>query len=378
MIPFNKPYMTGDELNYISEAHANGKLAGDGPFTKYCHQFLEDCIGSKKVFLTHSCTGALEMAAILLDIQPGDEVIIPSYTFVSTANAFVLRGGVPVFVDIRKDTLNINEMLIEDAVTLRTKAIVPVHYAGVACEMDAIMDIAKRHALLVIEDAAQGIGASYKGRALGSIGDLSVLSFHETKNIISGEGGALAVNNEKFIDRAEVIREKGTDRSQFFRGEIDKYTWRDVGSSFLLGEIPAAFLLAQLEKSQYITDKRLLIWNRYHRAFKELDGIGKIRLPIVPNNCKHNAHIYYLLFNDSNNRDKFIENMKEKEINCMFHYAPLHLSDAGAKYGRSHGSRDITERHANSIVRLPLYVNLSKEKQTKVINSVFEVLESLQ
>ena len=378
IIPFNKPYLTGNELVYIEQAYKNGQLAGDGPFTKQCHQWLENRIDTKKAFLTHSCTAALEMSAILLNIKPGDEIIMPSYTFVSTDNAFVLHGGVPVFVDIHEDTLNINESLIEEAITIHTKVIVPVHYAGVACEMDVIMDIARRHNLLVVEDAAQGILSSYKGRMLGSIGHLGCLSFHETKNIISGEGGALLINEEKFIDRAEIIREKGTDRSQFFRGEVGKYTWKDIGSSFLPGEITAAFLFAQFQESRNITDKRLLIWNRYNEAFIEFEGFMKIRLPVIPKNCKHNAHMYYLLLNSMADRDKFIEDIKIKGVNCIFHYIPLHLSDAGIKYGKSCENLDITEKYANRLVRLPLWVDLTEEKQRKIIDAVFETLSRLQ
>jgi dTDP-4-amino-4,6-dideoxygalactose transaminase len=374
-IPFNKPYLTGQELVHIEQAYLNGQLAGDGPFTKLCHQWLEKHIGTKKALLTHSCTAALEMAAILLDIQPGDEVIMPSYTFVSTANAFVLRGGVPVFVDIRKDTLNIDERLIEDAITLRTKAIVPVHYAGVACEMNTIMDIAKRHNLFVIEDAAQAIMSTYKNQMLGTIGHIGCFSFHETKNIISGEGGALLINDERFIERAEIIREKGTDRSKFFRGEVNKYTWRDIGSSFLPGEIIAAFLFAQFEQVKGITDQRLLIWNRYHYAFRELENIGRLRRPIIPENCTNNAHMYYLLLHNENDRGRFIENMSAKGINCIFHYIPLHLSNAGKIYSRNSSSLKITEESSNYLVRLPLWVDLTKEKQSIVINAVLEILK---
>ena len=294
-IPFNKPFVTGTELRSIEEALSSLHLSGDGTFTKKCHQWLEKTTGTKKALLTHSCTAALEMAAILADIQPGDEVIMPSYTFVSTANAFVLRGGIPVFVDIRPDTLNIDENLIEAAITNKTKAIVPVHYAGVACEMDTIMRIAEKHNLLVIEDAAQGVMGFYKGKALGTIGHLGAYSFHETKNIISGEGGALLINDPRFIERAEIIREKGTNRSQFFRGEIDKYTWVDIGSSFLPSEIIAAFLWSQLESSQNITNQRLETWEQYHKGFKELEVSKKIRRPIIPGDCSHNAHMYYIL-----------------------------------------------------------------------------------
>jgi dTDP-4-amino-4,6-dideoxygalactose transaminase len=292
MIGFNKPYLTGKELHYIADAHARSQLAGDGHYTRLCNGWLERQTGCHKALLTHSCTAALEMAAILADIQPGDEVIMPSYTFVSTANAFVLRGGVPVFVDIRPDTLNIDETLIEAAITGRTKAIVPVHYAGVACEMDTIMDIARRHGLMVIEDAAQGVMAAYKGKPLGAIGDLGCFSFHETKNIISGEGGALLINNPALAERAEIIREKGTNRSQFFRGQVDKYTWVDVGSSYLPGEIIAAFLWAQLEEAESITARRLAIWQRYHDAFEPLERAGRVRRPVIPGDCEHNAHMH--------------------------------------------------------------------------------------
>ena len=373
-IPFNKPYMTGREITYILQSYKQGQLAGDGQFTKKCNHWLEENIGCKKALLTHSCTAALEMAAILINIEPGDEIIMPSYTFVSTANAFVLRGGVPVFVDIREDTLNIDETLIEGAITQRTKAIVPVHYAGVACEMDKIMDIARRHSLFVIEDAAQGIMSTHKGRPLGSIGHLGCFSFHETKNIISGEGGALLINDEKFVDRAEIIREKGTNRGQFFRGEVNKYEWKDIGSSFLPGEITAAFLFAQFEQSKSITDKRLLIWNRYNKAFKGLENIGRVQLTENTKSCKHNAHIYYLLLNSYDDRNKFIKNMQEKGIHCIFHYIPLHLSNAGIKYGIISTKLDITERHAEHLVRLPLWMGLTKEKQERVITAVFESL----
>jgi dTDP-4-amino-4,6-dideoxygalactose transaminase len=357
-IPFNKPYMTGKELFYIAEAHFNNMLAGDGPFTKKCHAWLELKLGAKKALLTHSCTAALEMAAILADIQPGDEVIMPSYTFVSTANAFVLRGGIPVFVDIRPDTLNIDETLIEAAITSRTKAIVPVHYAGVACEMDTIMDIALRHNLLVIEDAAQGIMSTYKGRALGSIGHMGCYSFHETKNVISGEGGALLINDERFEARAEIIREKGTNRSQFFRGQVDKYTWVDVGSSYLPGEVIAAFLWAQLEDAQAITNKRLDVWQKYHEGLEKLELQGLLRRPIISDDCSHNAHMYYVLLNSLAERTHVIENLRSREIYPVFHYVPLHNSPAGLKYSRSHGSLKHTEDLANRILRLPMWVGM--------------------
>ncbi len=367
MIDFNRPYLTGKELYYIADAHQRGQLAGDGFYTKRCSEWLEQTTGAKKVLLTHSCTAALEMAAILADIKPGDEVIMPSYTFVSTANAFVLRGGVPVFVDIRADTLNIDETQIEEAITTHTRAIVPVHYAGVACEMDTIMDIAKRHNLLVIEDAAQGVMASYKGRALGSIGHLGAYSFHETKNVISGEGGALLVNDPGLVARAEIIREKGTNRSQFFHGKVDKYTWVDIGSSYLPGEIIAAFLWAQLDEGTQITAKRLEIWNDYHRAFETLEVEGRLRRPVLPDSCGHNAHMYYLLLKDLATRTVFIDLMKTQGINCVFHYVPLHSSPAGTKYGRAVGDMAVTDNLADRLVRLPVWVG-SEAHQQHIIN----------
>ena len=373
MIDFNIPYMTGKELVYIAEAHANAVLAGDGFFTKQCQVWLQQRTGCTKALLTHSCTAALEMAAILADIRPGDEVIMPSYTFVSTANAFVLRGGVPVFVDIRHDTLNIDETLIEAAITPRTRAIVPVHYAGVACEMDTIMDIAQRHNLLVIEDAAQGVMASYKGRELGSIGHLGAYSFHETKNVISGEGGALLVNDPAMMERAEIIREKGTNRSQFFRGQVDKYTWLDIGSSYLPGEIIAAFLWAQLEEADSITSRRLAIWDRYHRALEPLEQAGRLRRPVIPEGGRHNAHMYYLLLHDLDDRTAFIEKMKQMGINCVFHYVPLHSAPGGERFGRTHGELAVTNDLANRLVRLPLWVGL-EEQQDKVIKAITRVL----
>jgi dTDP-4-amino-4,6-dideoxygalactose transaminase len=380
MIPFNKPYLTGKELHYIAEAHARGQLAGDGFFTKKCNAWLEEKTGCHKALLTHSCTAALEMASILADIQPGDEVIMPSYTFVSTANAFLLRGGVPVFVDIREDTLNIDERLIEAAITPRTKAIVPVHYAGVACEMDMIMATARKHNLLVIEDAAQGVMATYKGRPLGSIGDLGCYSFHETKNIISGEGGALLINNPAFANRAEIIREKGTNRSQFFRGQVDKYTWADIGSSYLPGELIAAFLWAQMEEADSITTKRLEIWNRYHQAFEALETSGRLRRPIIPYNCGHKAHMYYLLLSDQEDRAGFIDGMKKRGFNCVFHYIPLHSSPMGLKSSRLSGNCEITDDLSERLVRLPLWIDLESqvERVTQLASQCLEELKSMQ
>ena len=372
-IPFNKPYMTGRELWHIAQAHANGHLAGDGMFTKKCHAWLEARTGTRKALLTHSCTAALEMAAILADIQPGDEIIMPSYTFVSTANAFVLRGGIPVFVDIRPDTLNIDETKIEAAITPRTKAIVPVHYAGVACEMDTIMDIAQRHNLLVIEDAAQAVMSTYKGKTLGTIGHLGAYSFHETKNIISGEGGALLVNDERFAERAEIIREKGTNRSQFFRGQVDKYTWVDIGSSYLPGEVIAAFLWAQMEEAESITQKRLAIWQQYHQAFAALERAGKLRRPIIPNGCQQNAHMYYILLESLEMRTQVIAQLKAQGVNAVFHYVPLHNSPAGKKYARTSGELTHTNDSSDRLLRLPLWVGMDSA-QDNVIEHLTQIV----
>ena len=371
-IPFNWPHMTGKELYYIAEAHFNGRLAGDGPFTARCHRWLEERTGSHKALLTHSCTAALEMTALLMDIRPGDEIIMPSYTFVSTANAFVLRGGVPVFVDIRADTLNLDESLIEAAITPRTRGIAVVHYAGVACEMDAIMAIAERHGLVVVEDAAQGVMASYKGRALGSIGQLGAYSFHETKNVISGEGGALLINDSSLSQRAEIIREKGTDRSRFFRGEVDKYTWQEVGSSFLPGELIAAFLWAQFEESEPITQVRLAAWYRYHELLEKLEFNGVLRRPVVPEGCQHNAHMYYVVLSPGLDRQQVLDAFKQADISSVFHYVPLHSSPAGLRYGRAHGALHVTASQSDRLVRLPLWVGLTKEKQDRVV----EVLQN--
>ena len=354
MIPFNKPHLGGKELWNIAQAHARGQMAGDGSFTKQCQAWLEARTGSQKALLTHSCTAALEMAAILADLQPGDEVIMPSYTFVSTANAFALRGAVPVFVDIRPDTLNLDERKIEAAITPRTRVIAPVHYAGVGCDMDVIMAIAERHGLLVIEDAAQGIMASYGGRPLGAIGHLGAFSFHETKNIISGEGGALLINDPALAERAEIIREKGTNRSQFFRGQVDKYTWVDIGSSYLPGEIIAAFLHAQMEEADSITARRLALWQRYHAAFEPLEQAGRVRRPIIPDGCDHNAHMYYLLLRDLDDRTAFIQAMKAEDIHCVFHYVPLHSAPQGQRIGRAADDLAVTTDLADRLVRLPL------------------------
>jgi len=372
-IPFNKPYMTGKELWYISQAHAKGHLAGDGGYTRLCNQWIEQRTGAHKALLTHSCTAGLEMAALLAEVQAGDEVIMPSYTFVSTANAFVLRGAVPVFVDVRADTLNLDEKLIEGAITARTRAIVPVHYAGVACEMDAIMDIARRHNLLVIEDAAQGVMSSYKGRPLGSMGDLAAVSFHETKNLISGEGGALLINNPRLAERSEIIREKGTNRSLFFRGQVDKYTWVDVGSSYLPGEIIAAFLWAQMEEVDAITRRRLSMWGIYHQWFAEAERAGKLRRPVVPGHCLHNAHMYYVLLPDLSVRTAVIASLKALGVHSVFHYIPLHSAPAGRKYARTHGDLTVTDDVADRLLRLPMWVGL-EDQQAEVIQAVLSAL----
>lgn len=373
-IPFNWPYMTGKELGYIAEAHANGCLAGDGPFTQRCHAWLERRTGCAKALLTHSCTAALDLSALLLDLEPGDEVIMPSYTFASTANAFVLRGAVPVFVDIREDTLNLDERLVEAAITPRTRVIVPVHYAGVGCEMDAIMDIARRHSLTVVEDAAQGVMSSYKTRALGSIGHMGAYSFHETKNVICGEGGSLLVNDPRRILRAEIIREKGTDRSRFFRGEVDKYTWQEAGSSFLTSELSAAFLWAQLEEADGITRQRLDTWYRYHDLLDPLENRGSLRRPIVPADCQHNAHMYYVLLLPGINRQAVLDDLKNSGINAVFHYVPLHSSVAGRKYGRVVADLPVTDSISERLIRLPLWIGLTLDQQNHVVKTLSSAL----
>lgn len=373
-IGFNRPYMTGRELHYIAEAHLNAHLAGDGAFTKRCHEWVERETGCAKALLTHSCTAALEMAALLLDIRPGDEVIMPSYTFVSTANAFVLRGGVPVFVDVRDDTLNLDERLIEAAVTERTRAIVPVHYAGVGCEMDAILEIARRRGLAVVEDAAQGMMASYKGRMLGSIGDLGAYSFHETKNVISGEGGCLLVNDPALSIRAEIIREKGTNRARFFRGEVDKYSWQEVGSSFLPGELIAAFLWAQLEQAGQITEQRMTAWNRYDELLQPLEARGLLRRQIVPAHCRHNAHMFYVLLAPEIPRQPVLDAFRAAGIGALFHYVPLHSSPAGQRHGRAHGDLPVTEAASERLIRLPLWLGLTPAQQEEVVAAMTRIL----
>ena len=360
MISFNYPCRIGDELNYITDALERGHVSGDGYYTKRCNEWFLNKL-DRKILLTTSCTSALEMMGILLDLNSGDEVIMPSYTFVSTANAFVLRGAVPVFVDIRPDTLNIDENLVEQAITDKTKAIVAVHYAGVGCEMDKLKAIAKKHNLYLLEDAAQGFDSEYKGQKLGTIGDLGTYSFHETKNVISGEGGCLIINNDSFSERAEIIREKGTNRSKFFRGQVDKYTWVDVGSSYLPSDMIAAYLYAQLDNSEKIQAKRIYIWNKYNEFFKKYEDLGLIRRPIIPAECKHNAHIYYVLFNDLETRTKFISYLKENNIQTVFHYIPLHSAPAGLKYCRTAGSMEVTNRVSDCLVRMPMYYDLTDE-----------------
>lgn len=371
LIPFNQPPIIGSELGYIQQAMASGKLSGNGKFTHLCEQWLEKNLTHSKVLLTPSCTAALEMAAMLLDIQPGDEVIMPSYTFVSTANAFVLCGAKIVFVDIRPDTMNIDENQIEQAITPKTKAIVPVHYAGVACEMEKIMSIAQKHRLFVVEDAAQGVNAFYQGRALGSIGHIGCYSFHETKNYSAGgEGGAIVLNDPTLIARAEILREKGTDRSRFFRGEVDKYRWQDIGSSFLMSEIQAAYLYAQLEVADKINQKRLTLWQNYLQAFLPLAQTGRVVLPSSAEQYQHNGHLFYLKLKDLAERSAFIAFMKARKILTVFHYVPLHSSPAGQKFGRFSGEDCFTTQESERLVRLPLFYNLTEQEQNKVIKSV--------
>lgn len=378
MIPFNRPYVTGREFHYVSEAIEAGHLSGNGDFTRRCNGWLQRTTGCAASLLTHSCTGALEMAVILSEIGPGDEVIMPSYTFVSTANAVVLRGGVPVFVEIRNDTLNIDEAAIEEAITPRTKAILVVHYAGVGCEMDAVMKIAARHDLAVIEDAAQGLGATYRERPLGALGNLGAVSFHETKNVISGEGGALLVNEERHLERAQVIHDKGTDRARFWRGEVDKYTWRDIGSSFLMSDINAAFLWAQLESAAEITAARMRLWTRYHEAFAELELEDSVRRPTIPPHCRHNAHMYYLLVSRPELRDPLLVELERRGVNSVFHYVPLHSSPAGRRFGRADRGLDVTDTVSASIIRLPLWVGMGEGTVERVAAHVCDALRGLE
>ena len=372
MIPFNKPPVTGAEADYITQALESNKLSGDGPFGKKCQNWFEVNLPAKKALLTPSCTAALELAAVLIDIQLGDEVIMPSYTFVSTANAFVLRGAKIVFVDIRPDTMNIDERLIEAAITPKTRVIVPVHYAGVACEMDAIMDIAERHNLYVVEDAAQGMMSSYKGRALGTIGHLGAFSFHETKNYTSGgEGGLLIINDERFAERAEVIREKGTNRSQFFRGMVDKYQWVDIGSSYLPSELQAAYLWAQLEHANEINESRLNAWQYYWHHVQPLSEQGCVELATIPEGCTHNAHMFYLKTSALDERTALLEHLKSRNILAVFHYVPLHSAIAGAAFGRFHGDDAFTTNESERLVRLPMWFGIDETIQQRVIDAIF-------
>lgn len=375
MIPFNVPPYIGKEDKYIKQAIDSRKICGDGQFTKKCNEKFEKITGAKKVLMTTSGTSALEMAALLADIKPGDEVIMPSYTFVSTANAFVLRGATIVFVDIRPDTMNIDENLIEDVITEKTKVIVPVHYGGVACEMDTICDIAKRHNLVVVEDAAQGVMSFYKGRALGSIGDFGCYSFHETKNYSMGEGGAVLVNHEKNVERAEIIREKGTNRTKFFRGQIDKYTWVDLGSSYLQSELNCAYLYAQIENPDIINNDRLKSWNTYYELLTPLKEKGCIDLPVVPEDCVHNAHMFYIKTKDLEERSKLIAFLKENGIGAVFHYIPLHSSPAGQQFGRFHGEDKYTTKESERLLRLPMYYGLEKKDIEYVVSKIKEFYE---
>ncbi len=372
MINFNIPPRVGKELQFIEQAIAIHKICGDGDFTKRCSQWIEETTGTSKALLTTSCTHATEMAAILSEVGFGDEIIMPSYTFVSTADAFVLRGATPVFVDIRPDTMNIDEKLIEAAITDKTKAIVPVHYAGVSCEMDVIMDIAKRHNLIVVEDAAQGVMSTYKGKALGTIGDYGCYSFHETKNYSMGEGGALLIKDADKIENAEIIREKGTNRSKFFRGQVDKYTWVDAGSSYLPSELNAAYLWAQLEVAEEINEDRLALWERYYKAFQPLEAAGRIQLPVIPEGCVHNGHMFFIKAKDFEERSRLIEYMKENGVGCVFHYIPLHSAPAGKRFGRFHGEDVYTTKESERLLRLPLYYKLTKDNQDTVIEKLLE------
>ncbi|MFP3029432.1 MAG: dTDP-4-amino-4,6-dideoxygalactose transaminase [Arsenophonus sp.] len=371
MIPFNKPPIIGTELSYMQEAMQSGKLCGDGHFTRRCEKWIENHFQSLKALLTTSCTASLEMAPILLDIKPGDEVIMPSFTFVSTANAFVLRGATIVFIDIRPDTMNIDENKIEAAITSKTRAIVPVHYAGLACEMDTIMALAKKYHLYIIEDAAQGVMSTYKGKALGTIGHIGCYSFHETKNYSSGgEGGAILINEPSLIERAEIVREKGTDRSQFSRGQVDKYTWRDIGSSYLMSDLQAAYLWAQLEQANKINQYRIALWKNYYQALKPFAEVGKLELAVIPADIKHNAHMFYIKLKDIKQRAAFNKHMQEANILLAFHYVALHSSPAGHKFGRFHGYDCHTTKESNRLVRLPMFYNLTNENQQQVINQI--------
>jgi dTDP-4-amino-4,6-dideoxygalactose transaminase len=369
-VPFNRPYVTGAELGYIEEAIAHAHLSGNGPFSRRCSDHLRDALGAAAVLLTNSCTSALEMTALLADVGPGDEVIMPSFTFSSTATAFVLRGAVPVFVDVREDTLNLDEALVAAAITDRTRVVVPVHYAGVSCAMDVLGEIAAGAGLVLVEDAAQGFGSTFRGAPLGSLGAMGALSFHETKNVISGEGGALIINDPTLVDRAEILHEKGTNRSAFFRGRTDKYTWVDVGSSFLASDLAAAFLWAQLEKAEWITEQRLAIWASYHDRLADFEARGLLRRPIVPEDVRHNAHLYYVLLPTGEARDDTLQRLARSGVDAVFHYVPLHSSPAGRRFGRSMGELDITEDVAARLLRLPMWVGMTDGDVEYVVKSL--------
>jgi dTDP-4-amino-4,6-dideoxygalactose transaminase len=369
-IPFNRATLAGAELRYVAEAIRVGHISGDGPFTKKCERELETLLGVPRALLTTSCTHALEMAAILLDLRPGDEVVLPTFTFVSTANAFVLRGARPVFVDIREDTLNLDERKLEACITSQTRAIVPVHYAGVGCEMENVLRVARKHRLKVVEDNAHGFMGSFRGRPLGTFGDLGTLSFHETKNFTCGEGGALLINNRALIDRAEIIREKGTDRARFFRGQVDKYSWRDIGSSYIMSDMLAAFLYAQLKKRESIQRRRMSIWQRYYEELATWAELRDVRLPFVPSHCQHPAHLFYLLFPDRRQRDRMIDHLKTYRILSVFHYVPLHLSPMGRRFGGRRGQYPVAESISDRLLRLPLFAGLSAADQREVIRRV--------
>jgi dTDP-4-amino-4,6-dideoxygalactose transaminase len=373
-VPFNRPHATGDEFAYIREAIDRSHLSGDGAFTKRVHQWLRERTGATSALLTHSCTAALEMMAILLDAGPGDEIVMPSFTFVSTANAFVLRGATPVFVDIDEETINIDPACVETAITSRTKAIVAVHYAGVACDMDALSSIARKHGVALLEDAAQGVGSTYRGRALGSIGELGALSFHETKNLISGEGGALLINDGRFVERAEVVREKGTDRSKFLRGQVDKYTWIDIGSSYLPSDIIAAFLWAQLQHADELLARRKAVWNGYHERLAGLEREGRLRRPRIPPEAGHNGHIYYVLAPDRASRDAAFATLRAQEIGALSHYVPLHSSPAGRRFARTHGELTRTDAVSDRLIRLPMFVDLNELALDRVADALARAL----
>jgi dTDP-4-amino-4,6-dideoxygalactose transaminase len=374
-IPFNHPYTTGRELGAIADAISRGQISADGIHGERCRVLLQEMLSCREALVVHSCTAALELSALLLEVGPGDEVIMPSYTFVTTATAFALRGATPVFVDIREDTMNLDERLVENAITDRTRAIVPVHYAGVSCDMQALGELSRASSIPLVEDAAQGICASYHGAPLGTLGALGSISFHETKNVTCGSGGVLVVNDERFFERAEILRDKGTNRSRFVRGEVDKYTWLDVGSSYAISDLAAAFLLPQLQEAVAITARRRELWLAYHEAFAEAEAEGLVRRPLVPEGCEHNAHMYYLLLGSERGRDQLIADLDTRNINAVFHYIPLHTSPAGRRYGRAHGSLEVTDEMSARLVRLPLWTGMTDEMVERVSGAVNELLE---